>query len=262
MPNLPLPTGEVDLAGGDLPVSSEEDTLAEFPRPIRNPESAPVRDAFIAAWTEGFLKYQSVASYAAAQRDPLRATGNYLLSFADEREIVPKPGESEEELRGRLFKAPSIVTPQAIVDGINEILAPVTDETCRLLELDLDGVFSRAVADATSASLWQSFSGAGPNYPDRYYAENPAYAPRGAYPSRGLPRSFHIQVPRFSTTEDDFPFVFAVNRSSGPFALSTNLPGAFFVFQDPQAADAIYSRIVAFVERIKGQGISWSLTVM
>lgn len=257
MPLLPLPEGETDLSGGDLPVSEESDTLAEFPRPIKNPDSAPVRDTFVAGWTRGFITYQNIAAYAAAQSDPMRATGEYLLSFAEERSLVQTPGETEDELRDRLFTAPKIVTPRAIVDGVNEILANVTTESCRLIEPNLDGWFVRTASDLSNS--WNSYVGAPPDYPDRYYAEDEAFAPLASYPSSERPRTFILYVPRFSTTEDSFAYIPTTDSVSGPFALSTNLSGTLFVYEDPQTADAIYSRIVAFVERVKGQGISWTL---
>lgn len=258
MPLLPLPEGETDLSGGDLPVVEESDTLVVFPRPIKAPESAPVRDTFVSGWTQGFITYQNIAAYAAAQSDPMRATGEYLLSFADERSIVRVPGESEESVRSRLFKAPEIVTPQAIVDGVNEILADVTDDTCRLIEPNLDGWFVQVGA----GNAYNCYVGAAPDAIDRYWDVDPAFAPRACYPSSGRPRSFVLQIPQFNTTEQNFAFIPATNSSSGPFALSTNLSGGMYVYQDPQTASAVYSKIVAFVERVKGQGISWALVTV
>lgn len=79
------------------------------------------------------------------------------------------------------------------------------------------------INDGTS-SAWDSFVGTNPNYDDRYYADIPERIPGGYIPSRGYPRSFFIRIP------------------TGP--------------SDDQLA-----RVVAFVESVKGQGISWSLVV-
>lgn len=222
MPLLPLPPGDTPLNGGDLPVSESSEVLKEFSSIHRRPETAPVRDALVDGFTEGFLEYQRASSYAAAQSNPMLATGEYLLSFADEREVVPGVDESEESIRNRLFQAPSIVTPDAIVDGINAILAPYTSETATWCELELDGVF---VHDGTS--VWDSFVGTDPNYPDRYYADQTDLTPSGYVPSSGYPRSFVIRIPEL-------------------VALT---------------ADETYRQIIGFVESIKGQGISWTLTV-
>ncbi len=222
MPELPLPIDETWIGGGDLPVSEPKDVLKEFPSTHRRPETAPVRDAFVEGFTEGFKEYQNDAAYAAAQSDPMRATGDYLKSFSEEHSVVARPGESEESVRLRLFRAPAIVSYGAILDGVNEILATATINRAKLVELELDGLF---VHNGTSA--WDSFIGAEPDYPDRYYAEQPDLQPPGAVPSRGYPRSFVLYVP--------------------------TVPGT--------GADAVYAQIVGFVEAAKGQGVSWSMVV-
>lgn len=214
MPLLPLPSGGANIAGGELPVSDAEDVIKAFPATHRRPEVAPVRDAFAEGFADGFIFYQDAAAYAAAQVDPMRATGDYLRSFCDEHQIVPAPGEAEESLRDRMFQAPSIVTANALRLGINAIIGPGASVS----ELELDGLF---IHNGTSA--WDSFIGADPEYPDRYYADLPYRRPGGAaIPSRGYPRSFFVHIP------------------------------AGF-------SDDVYARVVAFVQSVKGQGISWSL---
>lgn len=220
MPLLPLPLGGAAIDGGDLPVDDAENVIAEFPKTHQRPPVAPVRDAFCEGFARGFIKYQDVAAYAAGQSDPMNATGDYLKSFAEEHSVIPGVDETEDSVHRRMFKAPEIVTPDAIVNGINAIIAPAT---CTLSELELDGMF---IHDG-SASAWDSFVGTSPNYPDRYYAEAPERQAGGAVPSRGYPRSFFIRVPVIAGG----------------------------------SADAIYAQVVAFVQSIKGQGISWSLVV-
>jgi len=232
MPELPLPTGETWIGGGDLPVSEPNDVLKEFPSTHRRPKTAPVRDAFVEGFTEGFKEYQNQAAYAAAQTDPMRATGIYLASFAEEHTVVPRVGESEESVRSRLFRAPQIISYIAIVDGVNEIIAPYTFSKATLAELELDGWF---IHDGTNSEggepVWDSFVGAPPEYPDRHplplINPNPQLSVPGAVPSRGYPRSFVLYVPE----------LFIAN------------------------ADAIYSQIIGFVESVKGQGISWSMVI-
>lgn len=216
MPLLPLPVGGAAISGGDLPVADAENVIKEFPKEVRKPEVAPVRDAFCEAFSDGFVKYQDIAAYAAAQTDPMRATGDYLRSFADEHSVVPLPGESEESVRDRMFTAPAIVTPDAIMDGVNAIITPYT---CTVSELELDGLF---IHNGTSS--WDSFIGNFPDYPDRYYSDLPSHNPALSIPSKGYPRSFFMRVP------------------VGP-------------------SDAQLAQAVAFVESIKGQGITWSLIV-
>ncbi len=243
MPSLPT------TLRTDLPVSSSTDVLIEFCIPQKNPEVAPTRDAIAAALAEGFIEYQNAAEYAASQSDPLKATGGYLKGYADEHQVVPGIGESESSLRSRLFASPSIVTPNAIETAINNIIAPLE---CKISELDLDGWFLHAAGDG---AVWDSFVGADPNYPDRYYDDQPGLRPGGAVPSNSLPRSFHIRIPALQAQDNAFAYIgdtFFVGNSG--FSL-------LYIYQNQQNAVDLYNEIIAVVERIKGQGMTWSLLV-
>jgi len=244
MPNLPLPP-ETTIAGGDLPVSDETEVLAEFPTSHKIVEVAPVRDAFAKAYAAGFVEYQSSAEQTAAQNDPLRATGIYLKSYAQEKKVVPRPGESEESVRARLFTAPDIVTPDNIERAINDTIAPYT---CELYELELDGMFVLSEASAPTASWFGSYIGAPADYPDRPWG----WVLPTATPSNGLPRSFHVRLPALAASDNFIPFV---GDEAGPFV------GAdAYVFTDPRNAEELIETVVSRVQAIKGQGISWSLT--
>jgi hypothetical protein len=262
MPLLPLPAGGSAIGGGDLPVSDEKDVLAEFPGTHKAISFAPVRDAFVAAWTVGFTKYQDVAAEAAAQSDPLRATGDYLKTFANEHGVIPGANESEESIRQRMFRAPEIVTPDVIVSGVNAILAPFTSALCTLSELELDGYF---VHDGTAE--WDSFIGADPDYPERYYDDVPSLLPGGAVPSSGLPRSFVLRIPPLEDNDDTVSFVsdtddgIFIGDGSDTSGAETDGSVATSVFIDPQLSDDLYAQIAGYVESIKGQGMSWSLIV-
>lgn len=263
MPLLPLPAGGSKLAGGDSPVSDDSDVIAEFSSPHRNPEVAPVRDAIAGGWTSGFAAYQDISHYAADQSDPMRATGDYLKSFAEEHSIVPRPGESDESIRDRLYVAPEIVAPEIIVEGINKILAPYTTKTCFLSELELDGMFAH---DGTGT--WDCFVGCDPDYADRYYADVPSSLPGAAIPSNGYPRNFFIRIPALEDNDNTVSFVLDSDPDGIFIGDGTDTSGAetdgsvaLSVFADPQFADDLYAQIIGFVETIKGQGISWTLVV-
>lgn len=252
----------LSLPGGDVPVNGTQDVLAEFPSPHRAPATAPVRDALVAGMVEAFKAYQAIAARAAAQSDPLRATGDYLKSFAEERGVVPGVGEDEESVRARLFTAPAIVVPDAIRAGVNAILAPFTSSECQLSELDLDGWF---VHDGTGT--WDSFIGAEPDYPSRYYEDLPHRLPGGAVPSWSYPRSFLLRVPSVDTADSTISY--ALEGAGGIFvgdgsdASGSESSGAigFSIFVDPRRADEIYTTIIGFVESVKGHGVSWSMVI-
>ncbi len=257
---LPLPPGDSALTGGDIPVVDETDVLAEFPEPIKRAPTAPVRDAFAAAWAEGFKEYQRIASRAAGQSDPMQATGDYLRSFAEEHSVVPLSDESEASIRARLFAAPPIVTPNVIVDGVNAILAPFTTGTCHLSELELDGWF---VHD-DDASVWDSFIGTDPNYPDRYYDDLPSLQSGGATPSWGFPRSFVLRIPSVSTNDDAYAYMLT-DDNDGLFAINpasdADGDNAFAVYEKPALAEDVYLDIVRFVTVTKGQGVTFAVIV-
>lgn len=254
MPILALPGGDTGLAGGDLPVATEEDVLAEFPVPIKRIAVAPVRDTFVSGWTAGFLTYQVISESAAAQTDPMRATGEYLRSFAEEHSVIPLTGESEESVRSRIYAAPQIVTPDAIVAGIQSIISPHSDGVVHLSELELDGWFVHA-GDA----VWDSFVGADPDYPDRYYTETPYLLPGGAVPSHGYPRSLLIRIPSLDANDETITYI--LDSDAGVFALDVDDENAMYVFADPQLAEDLYRAVIAYVESVKGQGISWALVI-
>jgi len=256
MPFLPLPS-ETTL-GTDLPVSSVEDVLIEFGVPQKTAEIAPVRDAIAEAFADGFIEYQNASERAAAQSDPLRATGNYLKAYAAEHEVVPFPGESESSLRARLFDSPTIVTPDAIEAVINEVIAPLE---CKISELDMDGWFIHAAGDG---AVWDSFVGTEPNYPDRYYDDQPSLRVGGCVPSNNLPRSFHVRIPSLNAQDESYDYIGTVDTVLSDGSISTT--GWFIgddlnIYRDQATSVDKYNTIIARVEKIKGQGISWSMVI-
>lgn len=250
MPTLPLPSSTT--LGTDLPVTDEADVLAEFAAPQKNPDTAIVRDSIASAYAEGFIEYQNLAERAAGQSDPMRATGLYLRDYAAEREVVPAPGESEVSIRARLFQAPRIVTPDAIKAIIDEVIAP---RTCHVSELDLDGWFLHA---SSTTSVWESFVGAEPNYPDRYYTDIPGSYPGGAVPTNNLPRSFHVRIPALQAQDLDFAFIGDAFFVMGD---ATNTADNIAIFQNQQTSVDLYNAIISRVQAAKGQGISWSMII-
>ena len=237
------------------PVGDESDVLAEFPSLHRRSTSAPVRDTFVGGFTAGFLEYQDIASYAASQCDPTQATGDQLKAFADERGVIPGESETEDAVRARLFAAPLIVTPYAIVTLVNRILALYTTKTCRVAELELDGIYA---TDGTSE--WSSYIGTDPEYPDRYYSDLPDLDPGGSIPCPGFPRNFFIRIPALEG--NDLSIAYVLNDSDDGVFIDDGT-GSFgtYIFTNPELADNIYAQIVALITSVKGQSISWSLLV-
>lgn len=262
MPFLPLP--DETTIGAENPVTTGDDVLLEFALPQRTPAEAPNRDGIAAAFAEGFVAYQNAAERASAQSDPLKATGNYLRGYADEHQIVPVPGESESSIRARMFVSPSIVTPDAIAAVINEVIAPLV---CKISELDLDGWFIHTSYPSAGGpqSVWDSFVGTEPNYPDRYYADQPDLRVGGCVPSNNFPRSFHVRIPSLNAQDEAYDYIGtrstefdqAGNAITTGWFIGDNLN----IYRDQSTSVDKYNTIIARVEKIKGQGISWSMIV-
>src|SRR5262245_5171408 len=109
MPGLPGPLPFIP-AGGDLPVSSEDDVRKVLPDLAQGPaDEAPVREALVAAQQTMFERWQEASAYAAAQSDPTRATGIYLVGHAEDRELVKREGEDDEAFRERMFAPAELV---------------------------------------------------------------------------------------------------------------------------------------------------------
>lgn len=265
MPLLPLPAPGTTLGGGDLPVVDGADVREVLPNEIQVSDNAPVRDAITDAFAAGFIEYQSLAERAAAQVDPTRATGDYLRSIAEEKGVVPTKGESDASIRARLFNTAPIVTPDAIVARVSEIIAPYTDSEATFFEPELDGLF---VCDGTAD---YGFIGADPGHYDRLYPDDaavngtyiPNSSPGGAAVSTGIPRTFVIRVPALEGADDNFAFV-STDDDDGSYLTDGSEVSDYdptFLYADTLTADELYQIIIGTVETIKGQGISWTMFV-
>jgi len=175
MPLLPLPPGGAAISGGDLPVVDSSDVLKVFPDFLKSGDSAPVRDALIAAMVAMFLTYQDFAAFAAAQSDVLRATGIYLDGLLEDRGIKRQPGEIDDDYRARGLAFQAVVTPAAILAAVNAILAPVSNVQCQYFEAGLDRAFLGSdwiifpILPAPH-DRGKAFVGTTPQYVDRLYA--------------------------------------------------------------------------------------------
>jgi hypothetical protein len=211
MPKLPI-TLPCRLDSGALPVSDTDDVLAAWSGDIAGLSTAKLRDAIVAGQLAALKAYQQASGYAAAQSDPLRATGEYLDEIgAFERDIKRGAGEADATYRARVNAQPTLVSPEDVLAAANAALAPYTDVQCRYAER-CDGIFpgspdvetvyggtsyqrstafttfsSHAYGDYRSAAL---VTGSGrniddgganstPNYPDRRYGLITSRRPAG-----------------------------------------------------------------------------------
>jgi hypothetical protein len=258
MPALPLPRGPVVPAGGDLPVVRDEDVLAVLPAFVRQSDTAPVRDALVAALTEILLRYQELAGYAAAQCDIARATGVYLDGLCEDRGVYRQPGETDEQLRARALTTPELVTPAAILAAANTILAPYTTIEAQLAESILDRWY---VQDGSAT--WHSFVDANPQYLKRLYPEDaarndgfvrPGSRIGGAWAfSDRIGRYFVLRVPVLTGLGNAHGFV------PQAFVFGGGHRRGWFLFRDPSSALSVYQAISSAVNRVKGHSVRWLL---
>lgn len=281
MPTLPLPPLKpgVRLDAGDLPVSSSTDTLAAWSGDLSAANPAPVRDALVAGETAQQLAYEDASGYAAAQSDPLRATGEYLEEIGGyERGVNKAAGESDTSYRNRINSTPNTVDPNDIIAVVNTILAPFTNISARYSERS-DGCFPSSPTDVWSCHVFAVADGgpnAVPNYPDRKYSTITNRRPMGAMINADEGgRWFFLRVPDISSIDSS---VAAVFQQGSPPAPPENPPGgAGFWVGNPadgvnaqnitftqnitQTSSSIYQSIVDAVEAIRGQGVRWTLFV-
>jgi hypothetical protein len=280
MPLLPLPTGGSSLTGGDTPVSGTDDVLAALPLFLRPNDSAPIRDAIVAALTAIFIGYQEASNYAAEQSDVLRATDTYLRGFAQELKTYAKPGEDDEALRARMLSVQGLVTPTAILAAVNALLAPFTTVQAQFAESIQDRWFVRS-APATGdwhSYVWKTTMSRSPTYPDRLYPDDaainggdvrPNSNPGGARVwSDNVGRNFLLRLPDLSPL--DALVAAACSGGPGPapytksyftVGIGTNASNATFVRNVSASALSVYQAITNTVERLRGSSIRWTLYV-
>lgn len=241
------------------PVDSESDVLQALPDDIKEPEAAPIRDAFVSAATEMFREWQRRTETAVNQSTPDRATGTYLEGFGADHEVYKGADEDEEAYRARIFATPQIVTPAAILALVNGLLAPYTNRQPQLFESELDRWFCCSTSPV--------FIGADPQYLDRLYVDD-AVANGGYVRPQSSPgnawvffteagRYFVLRVPSLFP-EENIPF--AISADDTLYVSSTS-GHAFYMFEHVITEAELYDLIISQVERIVGQGIRWMLYV-
>lgn len=270
MPLLPVDNGWV-IDAGELVVRDDSDVLALLPVEYRRgEETEEIRDALVAAVTKTHQKFHDRAAYAAAQCDISRATGVHLEGQAADRDFHKATGETEAQFRARILANPELVTTKAIMDRVNALLAPHTPAEAHGFEGILDQWF---VGEDGVDNEWESFVGAAPNYPSRFYPDlsEPAAIPRSnSSPGDArvfageMGRLFVIRVPdlvgidaqRAYAASDDGEIGFFLTDAGG----NDELNGSF-VARETATAETVYGALVGSVAAIKGHSIRWIVLI-
>ena len=284
MPTLPLSlTDGVPLNTGDQVVNVQADIAGEWSQDIQAPEVAPVRDAIQAGQLALMLAYQSAANYAAAQSDPLRATGEYLDEIGEERSVRRQLGELDPSYSGRVNAIPAVVTPSAIVAAANAVLAPYTAISCTYSERS-DGCFLGQGDTNWSAHLFVTQAARStPYYPDRLYPGTVEFffsTPTGLLPIAArrpqgaqlnadtYGRLFELRAPDISGIDSVVAALFDGTESDpteglflGLTADGTSAQNVSYLTAYASTADAVYNALIGAVQAIVGQSIRWQLYV-
>lgn len=267
MPTLPISLPVIPAAG-DLVVSSMDDVIAAYPPEAQGSEDeAPVLAAQREFLLEEHSQAQLAAGYAAAQSDVTRATGIYLDGLlGDDRGVRRTTDEEDEAYRDRALGIPSVVTPKAILDLVNSILAPYTDVSAQIFESIVDrwfvGAGSRPFAFLTQDACLD------PEYDDRYYSDRDGFRPGGStvFSDSVNGRLFVIRIPAIKGT--DPLIVMAGSDPTGPLGNASPVGGFFlgsgtsgdsasYPGSGEAAAVAVYQAIVNAVMAVKGQGVRY-----
>lgn len=226
MTALPAPIPASGTGPGDvLPVVTTADVLAVLPAFLKPGDPAAVRDGMIAALTAIIVAYQSASGFSSANSDVLRAKGIYLDGLGKDRKVFRAPSELDPSYRARILGIPSMVTPAALVAGVNAILAPFTTVQCQYFESGMDRWYARTKSATTGfhSFVWSRAtigSRRCPYYLDRLYQDDAA-ANGGAFRPNSAPggaRVFSDRIGRFLCFR--IPDLSALNLT-GVFAFNT-----------------------------------------
>jgi hypothetical protein len=278
----------------DLPVNDVSDVLAVAPSVLRPDSVAPVRDGIFAGITALCQACQSWGIYAAAQSDPLRATGVYEDAIGGERSIF-RSGALDEPYRDAILTPPTNVTPQAILAAANAILAPFTAVQAKYCESRSDRLFiypDLAGPGPPAAAPPPPYGNAAFLYLESDIARSPAYADRlyesdaatngglfcpGREPGAArifaddVGRMFLLRAPDLTSVDaqdtpvytglpangDDF---FVAADASSPITDPT-LASTSYVLQNPTLSSTLYASLINAVAHVLGQSVRWELFV-
>jgi hypothetical protein len=258
-------------------VQTESDVLAVYPSEYKQRNDAPVRDSVIAAQTEMFLREQESDQYAADQANVARATKRYLDGLGEDRTIARSGSEDDETYRARILGIPELVTPLAILDAADAVLAPYTAIKCQYLESIQDRAYLRAVhvEDSTDgiSGNGSTLLGASPYYVERLYPEDEAIngaARRQCSPGAAwlfadhVGRYFILRVPDISGIDEEHPALYAASApedAKGRLYLGNggSFPSLDYLYNTDAEAISVYTALSSAVTAIVGHSVRWKM---
>lgn len=145
MPVLDFPADwEVSPHLRDAPVQTREDVLRLMPRWLREGEPTDVVEAIADALLEAFVRRASKLAEYGAQANAIYATGDSLDLCGASVGVPRAYAEEDEPYRERILAQDAGLTPRAILEAIDAILAPVTSAQAYYYERPDDEPFVRS----------------------------------------------------------------------------------------------------------------------
>ena len=248
--------------------------MSHLPDILLRPEVDEIREALVAALAALMQEWQYRSDHAAALSDPLRSVKQYLRALGRDRGVSKAISEDEESYRARFISQRQSVIESALIAGINAILSLVTTTECQLNDAALDGWFIHNGTDGNGGPpKWHSFVGSGPNYPDRYFADD--LPNNGGYSRPNsrvdacrvykdtVGRLLLVRLPDVGFQLRDAALVFAdgIVPELGFFVGDgTTTPGGAFIDSSSAEPAAIYRAIGNFLTATLGQSVRWEMT--
>jgi hypothetical protein len=266
-----LPPDEPPLVPGAAPlvVQSRDEVLAILPARYKSAISAPIRDALADSLLALLKECQYRGSYAAAQRDIGRATGEYLDGQVEDYSRARAQNEQDEPLRTRVLSTTSGVSFDSIRDAVNLVLSPFTSIECQII----DGILDRWFLGRGGSRNWHSFMGKTPSYPSRLYQhdapQNDGIAKRGNDPGGPrifrdtVGRMFYVRVPDLTPLNSSRVLIYGPTvtqpqrRGGGWFLGSGASPVNTSFIGSGATALSVYIAIKNTVQTLIGHSIRW-----
>lgn len=252
--------------------------LAVYPVEYKREETAPARDAIVAAQAEMAERYEESSAYAADQANVARAKGRYLDGLGEDRDVHRSGNEKDGSYQARVLGVPDVVTPLAIVNAVNAVLAPYTTVKAQYLESVQDRAYLRFVPPLHDAPLdgphgeGCAILGRSPNYASRLYPEDAAAngaarvqcSPGGAWLfGDRVGRYFVLRVPDLSPIDTAIPAMYfptVRNLPNRMFLRTTGSdPPKSFLYKNSTTALEVYGAIVSALEAIIGHSVRWKM---
>jgi hypothetical protein len=221
------------------PITSSTDLWAFVPEHLQN-DNQPVLDDATEALAEICLEWQTESEAAAAAVDLGQATDQFLTGLAADREVQRQPGESDATLLLRTTQAPAAVTPEALYEIINPVLATygASPAYCRIIDSVLDRAYVYETAGIARGSFVQN---------DETYEAFPEY------------------IERLYSPDTSVPYYRSCSRPVGMHIFNDHAGRKLMILVPPPANQADTQAMVAIlvnaVTLAIGQAIRWSLWV-